>query len=892
VLFRLSFWRKCRIALRWTRYLVWCVLVLALLALAWVNVVGVPDFVKSRIVASLGERGVHLEFTRMRWRMIRGLVAENVIVGDRLARAENPRLTAGQIQLRLDYAALLKRKFQLTGVVVRDGIFTLPLSSTNRLAFTGVQSEVRFLPGDTWALDELRAEFSGGIRLRLAGEMAHAPEAAHWEIFAGKKPGGQSTTSGSLEEFSRTLAKIHFERPLQVSAQVTGDARDVHSFTVQLNADAPDVVTPWFSARGLQAAGKFSIPADALDSPDVALGFWTNALPFRLAWISRAAELEMTNLSLRALECGGEWRAPVLSVGKISARSASGQLDAAASLDVTTRELQFTNRSAFDLHLLQPFLPSPARAQVAEVLWTQPPRLDCEGRLTLPAWTNDAADWRELFGPTARLNGEFAATNAVLHGQTVELARTRFSYANHIWSVPDLQLQQGRTQLEFSGEQSVATENFRGTLRGAFDLATAKLFLPTNVNAIVSQIVTLNEQARFDVTAAGNWRDLATFTATGRVAVTNFSIREQTYESVAADVFYTNRVLSFLHPQSLRAGGTQTMTADAVVLDWNARMYFFTNGYSTTMPMAMIRCIGPKTAALIEPYEFLAPPTVRVNGQLPLRDINRGKDLEGTDMNFDIIRGAPFRWSRLRTTNITGTVRWMGQTLVLTNVAATLYGGDGTGWANFDFHPTNFGCNFSFGVAVTNVDVHLLGMDLADSKTNLIEGLLTGETVVTDGMSETWRSWNGRGHAELRDGTLWNIALFGFLSPALNSVSPGLGNNRATDASAHFRMTNGVAFSDDLEIHTLTMRLLYAGTVDLSGEVDARVTAQLMRNVPIIGSTMSTVLYPLAEIFKCQVNGKVSDPKVKPIYIPGGKYLFSPIRSLEEIFTPVEKPKG
>jgi hypothetical protein len=139
---------------------------------------------------------------------------------------------------------------------------------------------------------------------------------------------------------------------------------------------------------------------------------------------------------------------------------------------------------------------------------------------------------------------------------------------------------------------------------------------------------------------------------------------------------------------------------------------------------------------------------------------------------------------------------------------------------------------------------------------------------------------------------LWNIPLFGLLSPVLNTVTPGLGNNRATEAAGKFVMTNGVARSDLVEIHTLTMRLLYVGSVDLQENVDARVTAQLLRNAPVIGEVMSTVLWPVSKIFECQVNGRVSAPQVTPIYLPGVKYLLNPVRTLEEILPVGGKPKG
>ena len=96
----------------------------------------------------------------------------------------------------------------------------------------------------------------------------------------------------------------------------------------------------------------------------------------------------------------------------------------------------------------------------------------------------------------------------------------------------------------------------------------------------------------------------------------------------------------------------------------------------------------------------VAADVARFNGQLPLRNMNHGADFDGTDMTFDIVKGAPFRWTRLSTTNITGTVHWLGQYLILTNVNAAAYGGHAQGHAFFDFGPTGYGCDFNFALNV------------------------------------------------------------------------------------------------------------------------------------------------------------------------------------------------
>ncbi len=885
-----GFWRKCRIAFRWARYALWLLVVLVLLALAWVNVVGVPQYFQTRLITALREQGVPLEFSRIRWRLIHGIVAENVIIGDRAHRDTQPLFTAGQIQLRLDYAALVKKQLHLTGIVVRDGIFTLPISATNRLALLNTQAEIRFLPDETWSLDELRADFSGA-KIRLAGQVAHAPDARNWDVFTAPKSGGHGAAARPMQDFADALAKIHFARPPTISAQIFGDARDVHSFTLRLNADVPQIATPWFAARGWQLAANMALPVTATNF-DAALDFWTNALPFRLSWTTRAAQVDAKNVSMFNAEFAGAWSAPELSLNRLSANVGAGKLDCAAHLDVATRELLFTNQSAFELHDLLPLLPTDVAGQLVDISWTQPPQLAVAGALTLPDWTNHAPDWNSLPTETARLHGVFAATNAVVRGGKVELLRTEFNYAERIWRVPQLEIVQGRTALAGGGEFSAATENFRGTLRGALDLETARMFLPTNVARIVDIYFRPQEPVHLQADFSGRGGDFGVLTAAGALAVTNFSVREQGYDSAAAELVFTNRALTVRRLESWRAGGTQLVTADSVTFDFVSRMIFFTNVFSTVEPMAVMRAIGPKTAHIVEPYQFLAPPTVRAHGQLPLRDLNRGPDFIGTDMTFEIVKGAPFRWTKLQTTNITGTIHWTGQELFLTNVAMSFYGGDATGGAYFNFMPVGYDCDFGFAATVTNVDVQQLGLDLSTNRANLIAGRLSGFVVITNADSRWWRSWNGYGAAHLRDGELWNLPVFGFASQVLNTLSPGLGNNRATDASAVFVVSNGVARTDNLTIHTLTMQLDYKGTVNLQGDVDARVTAQLLRNTPMLGSVISTVLWPVSKIFECQVNGRVFDPKVTPIFFPFSKYLLNPVRSLEQILPVTEKPKG
>jgi hypothetical protein len=485
--------------------------------------------------------------------------------------------------------------------------------------------------------------------------------------------------------------------------------------------------------------------------------------------------------------------------------------------------------------------------------------------------------------PTIQLNGELAITNGVFSGVAINSARTHFSYSNLLWQLPDLAVVKSKSRLKLSGGEDDATKDYHWHIRGVLDPEAARPFLTTSNAVRGFEIMKFTEPLALDVEVSGRLYDYDSIAASGRVAVTNFAVRGQAFGDVVSALNYTNRVLEFFNP--LMHTGAQMMTADKVTLDFNKQLICFTNGFSIADPGPVTRAIGPKTARQVEPYHFLQPPTVRVNGQVPLHDMNGGRDAADVDLRFDIIKGAPFEWMKFKTTNIVGTIHWQNQTLILTNVAAAFYSGYGNGFANFDFRAPHKGADYQFAVSVTNVNLHSLAADLS-SPTNHLEGTLAGRLVVTDADSRDWRTWDGFGHANLQDGLLWDIPIFGILSPVLNTFLPGLGNIRATDATTKFSITNGVIYTDSLEMRSTMMRLEYTGTVDLKQNVHARVTAQLLRNTWVIGPVVSTVLWPVSKLFEYKISGTLKNPKSEPVYyVP--KLLLMPLhpfRSLEGMF--------
>ena len=81
------------------------------------------------------------------------------------------------------------------------------------------------------------------------------------------------------------------------------------------------------------------------------------------------------------------------------------------------------------------------------------------------------------------------------------------------------------------------------------------------------------------------------------------------------------------------------------------------------------------------------------------------------------------------------------------------------------------------------------------------------------------------------------------------------------------------------------MRLLYRGTLDLEGRVNARVEAELLRDMKGLGPIISTVFWPVTKMFEYRVAGTVRQPKSEPVFIIPRIVLmpFHPLRSIRDM---------
>jgi AsmA-like protein len=692
-----------------------------------------------------------------------------------------------------------------------------------------------------------------------------------------------------------TLSADQLRTPWGSATNTHFTAQWIHSFTNPVPVSAQGRLecdwaeTEWGSANNFELTGRLLNPASALPAGDPSWAWWTNIAPYALDWKCSLTNLLSPKVRALSVSGAGSWRAPQLTVSNLNVKLyqgkllGQGDLQFEGHLDVATRSLEASLASTVDPEVIAPLLTPGAQRWLAEYSWGQPPHVSGRASLTLPAWTNSQPDWRVEVQPTLQLHGQFRFDNRVTYRAIpVTTAQSHFIYSNMIWRLPDLVATRPEGRLTAAHQADDRTKEFHWQILSTFDPNFLRPVLQTN------EIRGLDffQLTRPPVVQAEIWGHFHEPERTGvkaRVALTNFTFRGETVSACQTALNYTNRWLEFIGPQILR--GTQQLSADGLSVDFPAQKIYLTNGFSTTEPQVVARAIGPKIGHTLEPYQFGNPPIAHAHGTIP---IHRDED---ADLHFDL-DGGPFHWSKFHVRHIAGHVHWAGQQLSLRDVHMEFYGGTASGWAAFEFHPQRQ-TDYQFSLTTTNTSLHSLMADVS-TQSNHLEGRLSGDLVISRANSLDWRSVQGHGDLELRDGLIWDIPLFGIFSPVLDSLVPGLGNSRANAATCTFAIVDGVIHSDDLEIHAPMLRLEYRGTIDLQKNVDAKVDAALLRDVPGLGPLMSLVLWPVTKLFEYRVTGSITEPKTEPVFLIPKVVLmpFHPLRTLKGIFSEESNDKG
>lgn len=696
--------------------------------------------------------------------------------------------------------------------------------------------------------------------------------------------GTDTTASGPLRTSLQTrIETITAEKGrlalLTVSGQVTHSWTNWVQATADLRAESPS--TDWGDAGEVQIHASAHPVTDVEAHPE--WGPWNTLRRVQLQCEVGVQHVVTPKLQVDTATVVLGWQAPRLELISLRTALHGGEGEASGSLDVASRRAQVRVRQNVNLHALSALLTPAANQWLGQYSWKgAPPNATAVLGVTLPAWTNRHPDWRREVLPTLTLSGNFDASQVAFRGVPAGDAAGEFALTNASWNIPRVTLRRPEGAVEFAYHGDMFTHDYHFRLRSTIDPTIARQLLDDDRQKRAFDHFSLSTPPLIEGDVWGRWMERERTGFLVKVTATNAVIRGEACDFADGTVGFTNGVLTF-KDVTLHQGAGRAFIPGAAY-DVPQYLLSFTNAVSTLSPASVTRVIGARTAALLEPYQFAEPPHAVVNGVIGTKADVASK------VQFEI-DGGRFQWLRLHAETAKGVVHWVGQTLLISNLVAGCYGGNLQGDLNFDMAPDH-GSVFNFGLAITNIDLRRLMADVGN-KTNRLEGMLSGVLNLDHARSSDTNSWDGHGHLTLREGFLWDTPAFGVFSPIFEGISPGLGQTRFSSGSAHFIATNSVLRTEDLEVRSSTVRLKYTGTVGLDSRLDARMEAELLKDLPVLGPMLSAALTPFTKLFEYRVRGTLSNPVAEPLYVP--KLLLvplHPIRSIREFFSPSDKKPG
>ena len=647
--------------------------------------------------------------------------------------------------------------------------------------------------------------------------------------------------------------------------------------TVDAEAQLTEPHTKWGEAK----LARISAKASHLGAPKVGAppewGFWTNLAPWQVDTTVAldGVKAEQQKLEVTKFNFAAHWRAPGLTVSNLHVELYQGALDLTSRLDVATRSISASGGFDFDAYRIEHLLDANTRREMSRFTFTALPKVRAGVALVLPEWTNSVKDWRAT-GESVTLAAHVDSPGGAYRSATYLEAKTDLTLTNGILRLRDLWARrpEGEVHLNYQVNPRSREFHWEGHAQ-VFPQAIEPLLERPEEKRILTNF-TFTIPPRVEGEVWGRWGARQELAFRASAAATNFILRGEQLDEFSGRVNFTNNLYAIADVHARR--GTGVISAPVVWIDGHFDRIWVTNAQSTFDPYAFTRMIGPQTERAIKAYQFSNAPAVRVTGSIPFREGDT------TDLHFDIT-GGPFRWSFFHLPQVTGSIHWVTNQLVITNLDSAFHGGRLVGGLNFDFAPKS-SADFGFNLAFTNASLPGFIADLS-GKSNKLEGNVAGAITVTNANTADMQSWQGFGEVRLVDGLLWDIPIFGLFSPVLNAINKDLGSSRAKEAKGTFILTNSVIYTKNLEIHSPPARLHYDGTVDFAGAVNANIEAEMFRDTFLLGPLLSFLTSPMTKVFEYRVTGSLANPKSEPRYIP--KFLMLPLRpfqTIREFLTP------
>jgi len=545
-----------RIAFRIFRIAVLLLVLVAIVALAWVRLFGFPDAFGQRLSDELSKKGVPAKFGRIYFDPFQGFVATHVAF---LNPKEPSQQLVGisEIGLQLNWKKLLRRHQALEDLRIEDATLSVPLDlkkpQESMVTGRGVFARVRVQENGVVAIDNCSGTFNG-VGLALSGTVAfRSTRTGGIDLSGLENPADKPGQINLLARLFREFENVQFSVPPEISGQ----------FHV-------DLVDPALTTARVQFKSKSFTHAKLKVDSFVA----------RVTAEQRVVRLQEFEAALY----GGK----ITLTGEYDWSTGTAKLDLRSDVNVKPL-VEAVGRKASSFFRDYDFKQNPALTCHLEV---QP---------------------RELGLMIA--SGLMEANQFTFRGIPVQSFRSKFTLRDGLFRLTNFEGRRAEGTFQGNYECRLPTEDFTLDMITSLHPAPCRAVFPRNRAEFLARF-RFDAPPHITFRWVGNWKKPEETEIKGHVHADRFTVDGVPMESLDGDADVRGEWFAVTNLVLKRQEGEVT----GFVSYDPATGRLEGNVHSTANPYEIAKLIGTNALAVIKPYEFIQPPTLDLRGRLNFKD--------------------------------------------------------------------------------------------------------------------------------------------------------------------------------------------------------------------------------------------------------------------------------
>ena len=481
----------------------------------------------------------------------------------------------------------------------------------------------------------------------------------------------------------------------------------------------------------------------------------------------------------------------------------------------------------------------------------------------------------------ARAEADISVRHVTAHDVALDAAAGHVTYAGHDLRVTDLLLLQGDNAAHGSYTMDTATRDYRFLLQGQMRPPDISGWFKAWWPHFWENFDFTAVPPAADVDVIGRWGTAQFTSVFCQVDALRPGIRGVPFDRARTLLFFRPNYFDVFEFTTERAGhsaqGSFELTTDPQRAIYRTLDF---DGVSNLDPAECARIYGPAGSALVAPYQFAEPPTIRLTGRLEGPAMPGGPHAR---IHGVLASHGRFTFHNFPLDDLKFTADYTDGNLDLRQIETGFAGGAATGKARLDGPPE---------ARMLAFDAILNGADLARVINALDEFQLAGKpaspdrpkgrflqrasggrldaALTAEGSYRQPFSYRGDGYVVITGRELGEIHLLGLLSELLNKTQLSFTSLRLDAAHASFKLEgNKLAFSQvkltgpTAAIDARGEYLLDAKTLDFKAKV-----FPLQESGFVLTDMLGAMLTPLSNVLELKLTGPLEKPSWAFYYGP------------------------